>query len=75
MTVRARYQMAMWRLIGHRDVLTFTGACRTPECGQDSTPRTSPQEAQEWCLGHAGLTGHRHYDLTTTQMFTATPDG
>ncbi|MGW7555537.1 DUF7848 domain-containing protein [Streptomyces rimosus] len=32
--------------------------CMSSGCGQDSGPRSHPDDAQDWALRHTGRTGH-----------------
>ncbi|MFE9558840.1 hypothetical protein ACFYOD_35960 [Streptomyces sp. NPDC006703] len=70
--MKARYRFKKWRLTANPDVVGFTGKCTW--CPQTSFTVPLPDEAQLWCLQHAGATGHKVYELATVQMFTATPD-
>jgi hypothetical protein len=67
--MRAQYRYVDWRLTASQDTTGFTGKCSG--CDQASKPLPSSDAAQVWCLNHAGATGHRIFELTTAQRFTA----
>lgn len=71
--MKARYRFMEWRLTANPDAVGFTGRC--VECGDASAAAPIPDEVQVWCLKHAGVSGHRVYELATVQMFAAEPNG
>ncbi|MFI9050393.1 hypothetical protein [Streptomyces sp. NPDC053427] len=50
--------------------LRYVGTCLT--CGGQSTDTADADEAQVWCLQHAGTTHHTGYELSAVQYFGAT---
>ncbi|WP_149831125.1 hypothetical protein [Streptomyces tailanensis] len=38
--------------------VTFEAFCTTSDCGAESGSQEAQQTAQDWCLRHAGRTGH-----------------
>ncbi|MWA11581.1 hypothetical protein E5671_20765 [Streptomyces sp. BA2] len=40
-------------------------------CGEHSVDTAEPDEAQLWCLRHAGMTRHAGFELTAFQFFSA----
>ncbi|WP_055470997.1 DUF7848 domain-containing protein [Streptomyces pathocidini] len=40
-------------------------------CGRQSGAAESKDEPEDWCLRHAGLTGHTGFRATTTSFFRA----
>lgn len=67
---RRRYRFAEWTLttVPTMAVRHF-GKCLT--CGQRSAGTAEPDEAQVWCLKHAGLTHHSGYELSASQYCNA----
>ncbi|MFG2285148.1 hypothetical protein ACGFOU_03610 [Streptomyces sp. NPDC048595] len=66
--MRARYRFAEWTLAAHSEV-RFIGECL--DCGERCVDTESADEAQGWCLKHAGLTGDRRFEMRGFQLFTA----
>ncbi|MEV0371172.1 hypothetical protein AB0I10_15300 [Streptomyces sp. NPDC050636] len=68
--MRARYRFAEWTLAADSEVsLRFVGECL--DCGERCVDTASADEAQWWCLKHAGLTGDRRFEMKGFQFFTA----
>ncbi|MDH2388178.1 hypothetical protein QCN29_05110 [Streptomyces sp. HNM0663] len=69
---RRRYAFIDWTLTADTEAgLRFVAKCM--DCGESCTDTSSSDEAQVWCLKHAGLTGDRTFELIATQAFTAAP--
>jgi hypothetical protein len=69
-SVRRRYRFAEWTLTAMPTMtVRHFGKCLT--CGQRSADTAEPDEAQLWCLKHAGLTHHSGYELSAFQYFNA----
>ncbi|WP_455755154.1 DUF7848 domain-containing protein [Streptomyces luteogriseus] len=70
-SMRRRYRFAEWALrVAPNMAVRHFGKCLT--CGQRCTDTAEPDEAQVWCLKHAGLTHHSGYELSAFQYFNAT---
>jgi hypothetical protein len=69
-TTRGRYRFTEWTLTA---IPTMTarhfGKCLI--CGERSADTADPDDAQVWCLKHAGRTHHSGYELTAFQYFNA----
>ncbi|MEV8319479.1 hypothetical protein AB0Q95_35510 [Streptomyces sp. NPDC059900] len=50
-------------------VVRHVGKCLG--CSDHSVDSADPDAAQLWCLRHAGLTGHRGFELSAFQFFSA----
>ncbi|GAA2273405.1 hypothetical protein GCM10010234_05580 [Streptomyces hawaiiensis] len=69
-SVRRQYRFAEWTLTAVPTMaVRHFGRCLT--CGQCSASTAEPDEAQVWCLKHAGLTHHSGYELSAFQYFNA----
>ncbi|MGW2629281.1 DUF7848 domain-containing protein [Streptomyces chattanoogensis] len=66
--MRARYRFAEWTLAADSDA-GFVGECL--DCGECCGDTASADDAQGWCLKHAGLTGDRRFAMKGFQFFTA----
>ncbi|MFF4952660.1 hypothetical protein [Streptomyces chattanoogensis] len=66
--MRARYRFAEWTLAADAEA-RFAGECL--DCGERCADTASADEAQGWCLKHAGLTGDRCFAMKGSQFFTA----
>ncbi|MGY0486451.1 DUF7848 domain-containing protein [Streptomyces sp. WG-D5] len=67
---RRRFRFVEWTLsvtCGVRHV----GVCL--DCGERCQGAGSPDDAQLWCLRHAGVSGHTAYELSVSQEFGACP--
>ncbi|UQA94789.1 hypothetical protein K9S39_25630 [Streptomyces halobius] len=49
----------------------YVGTCLC--CGERSAGTDNPDDAQLWCLKHAGATGDTGYELSTHSCFDAAP--
>ncbi|MFF4604638.1 hypothetical protein ACFY12_18155 [Streptomyces sp. NPDC001339] len=49
--------------------LRHVGKCLI--CAEFCVDTAAPDEAQDWCLKHAGATGHTHYEMAAFQYFDA----
>ncbi|MEV5877937.1 hypothetical protein AB0L75_27685 [Streptomyces sp. NPDC052101] len=68
---RRRYRFAQWTLAAMPAMaVRHFGKCLT--CGERSADTADPDDAQVWCLKHAGLTHHSGYELSAFQYFNAT---
>lgn len=68
--MRARYRFAEWTLSAMPDVaVRYFGKCLT--CGERSVDTAEADDAQVWCLKHAGATHHSAYELSAFQYFDA----
>ena len=68
--MKARYGFAQWTLSADPVLgLRYVGRCL--DCGAFCVDTASPEEAQDWCLKHAGATGDIGFELTASQLFTA----
>ncbi len=38
--------------------ITWEASCTSPGCNTGSGPQETQESAQDWCLRHAGRTGH-----------------
>ncbi|WP_450373571.1 DUF7848 domain-containing protein [Streptomyces phaeolivaceus] len=54
--------------------VTFEAACLTDECGEQSGPQGEQEDAQDWCLRHAGRTGHDLFRRVVTDHARVTRD-
>lgn len=72
--MRGRYRFAQWTLSTMPTMaLRYFGKCLS--CGERSADTTSADDAQLWCLKHAGATGDTGYELSAFQYFNATMSG
>jgi hypothetical protein len=69
-SVRRRYRFAEWTLTA-MPTMTVRHFAKCLTCGQRSADTAEPDEAQLWCLKHAGLTHHSGYELSAFQYFNA----
>ncbi|MFG2500248.1 hypothetical protein ACGFSB_18800 [Streptomyces sp. NPDC048441] len=68
---RGRYVPLEWTLAAMPAVgVRHVGTCLV--CSGHSVDTVDPDEAQLWCLKHAGMTRHTGYELTAFQFFSAT---
>ena len=68
---RGRYRFAEWTLTAMPTMaVRHFGKCLT--CGERSDDTADADDAQVWCLKHAGLTHHSGYELSAFQYFNAT---
>jgi hypothetical protein len=66
-----RYRFTDWTLtVMPNMAVRHFGKCLT--CGERSADTAEPDDAQVWCLKHAGLTHHSGYELSAFQYFNAT---
>ncbi|MGW2562585.1 DUF7848 domain-containing protein [Streptomyces sp. NPDC001514] len=73
-TARGRFRFAEWTLTADAELgLRHYAECRN--CGAKSVDTADPDDAQVWCLKHAGLTGHTSFEMTAFQLFEAAPTG
>lgn len=69
--MRARYRFAEWTLSAIPTMsVRYVGKCLC--CGERSTDTANMDDAQMWCLKHAGATGDTGYELSAFQYFNAT---
>ncbi|MEV6757284.1 hypothetical protein [Streptomyces sp. NPDC051214] len=67
---RGQYRHIEWTLSAVPTMdLRHLGKCLT--CGERSTDSAVADDAQLWCLKHAGRTQHRSYELSAFQYFNA----
>ncbi|GGV66834.1 hypothetical protein GCM10010277_74950 [Streptomyces longisporoflavus] len=65
-----RYRQILWTLTAIPAIdARHVGKCLT--CSDRSVDTADPDEAQMWCLKHAGLTRHTGYELSAFQLFNA----
>ncbi|MGW6318942.1 DUF7848 domain-containing protein [Streptomyces sp. NPDC055099] len=68
---RGRFVLLEWTLAAMPgSAVRHVGKCLV--CSEHSVDSAEPDEAQLWCLRHAGTTRHSGYELTEFQFFTAT---
>ncbi|GAA3151106.1 hypothetical protein ACFQ0X_20960 [Streptomyces rectiviolaceus] len=68
---RGRYRPIEWTLSAIPTmVVRHVGRCLS--CGERSADTVDPDDAQLWCLRHAGMTQHSSYELSAFQYFNAT---
>ena len=68
---RGRYRPIEWTLTAMPAMsLRHVGTCLS--CSEHSVDTADPDEAQLWCLKHAGMTRHTGYELSAFQFFNAT---
>ncbi|MEU6989754.1 hypothetical protein ABZ953_03710 [Streptomyces sp. NPDC046465] len=66
-----RYVPLEWTLAAVPEMtVRHVGKCLV--CGHHSLDTADPDEAQLWCLKHAGITHHSGYELSAFQFFSAT---
>ncbi|MFF4603790.1 hypothetical protein ACFY12_13775 [Streptomyces sp. NPDC001339] len=69
--MRARYRFAEWTLKAAPGmVVRHFGKCLI--CWEHSVDTADPNDAQTWCLKHAGATRHSVYEMRAFQYFDAT---
>ena len=74
MSVRARYGFMAWTLMADSETgLRYMGECL--DCGKRSAESDSSDDAQLWCLKHAGMSSDTRFRLTAFQSFRASPSG
>ncbi|WP_442812418.1 DUF7848 domain-containing protein [Streptomyces sp. NBC_01210] len=74
MSGRARYGFMDWTLLADPETgLRYAGECL--DCGERSINGDSADDAQLWCLKHAGMSGDKRFKLTAFQSFDALPSG
>lgn len=54
--------------------VTYEAFCIAPHCGEDSGPQDVQEAAQDWCLGHTGITGHDLFRRVVTDHARVTRD-
>ncbi|MFG2503340.1 hypothetical protein ACGFSB_34670 [Streptomyces sp. NPDC048441] len=70
-TTRGRYVPLEWTLAAMPAMgVRHVGKCLA--CSDHSVDTADPDEAQLWCLRHAGMRHHTGYELTAFQFFSAT---
>ncbi|MEV0527067.1 hypothetical protein AB0I66_26905 [Streptomyces sp. NPDC050439] len=68
---RGRYRPIEWTLSAVPAMsVHHIGKCLA--CSQRSVDTADPDDAQLWCLRHAGMTRHSDYELSAFQYFNAT---
>ncbi|MGB8942027.1 MAG: hypothetical protein WCD21_17585 [Streptomyces sp.] len=68
---RGRYVTLEWTLAAiPAAAVRHVGKCLA--CSEHSVDTADPDEAQLWCLKHAGMTRHTGYELSAFQFFSAT---
>jgi hypothetical protein len=73
-TARGRFRFAEWTLTADTELgLRYHAKCR--DCGAKCIDTYSPDDAQLWCLKHAGRTGDTSFELFACQFFEAAPTG
>lgn len=67
---RGIYRFAEWTLKADSGAaVRYVGKCLT--CSERCVDTATGDDAQLWCLQHAGITGHNGYELSAFQYFTA----
>lgn len=67
---RGRFVPLEWTLAAMPGVaVRHVGKCLV--CSEHSVDSADPDEAQLWCLRHAGITRHTGFELTAFQFFGA----
>ncbi|MFE6159588.1 hypothetical protein ACFQ7F_11835 [Streptomyces sp. NPDC056486] len=67
---RGRFLPIEWTLTAMPALhMCHVGKCLV--CGEHSTDTADPDEAQLWCLRHAGMTRHPGYEMSAFQFFSA----
>ncbi|MEU3736553.1 hypothetical protein AB0E78_05710 [Streptomyces sp. NPDC032198] len=67
---RGIYRFAEWTLKAEPEAaVRHVGKCLT--CSEQCVDTAAGDDAQLWCLKHAGITGHGGYELSASQHFTA----
>ncbi|MCX4665904.1 hypothetical protein OG453_04320 [Streptomyces sp. NBC_01381] len=67
---RGIYRFAEWTLKADPEsAVRYVGKCLT--CSERCADTAAGDDAQLWCLKHAGITGHGGYELWAFQYFTA----
>ncbi|GAU68536.1 hypothetical protein SSP35_08_00300 [Streptomyces sp. NBRC 110611] len=68
--MRARYRFLKWKLSAVPGMAArHLGKCLI--CGQHSVDTPDADDAQTWCLKHAGATRHGVYEVSAFQYFDA----
>lgn len=68
---RGRYRHLEWTLTALPGmVVRHVGKCLL--CSHHSVDSADPDQAQLWCLKHAGMTRHAKFELSAFQFFNAT---
>jgi hypothetical protein len=69
--VRGIYRFANWALTPAPDEpARYVAKCLT--CGRRSMKTEDADEAQLWCLKHAGATRHSDFELSASRRYEAT---
>lgn len=64
------YRFAEWTLKADKEAtVRHVGKCLA--CSERCIDTAAGDDAQLWCLKHAGATGHSDYELKAFQFFTA----
>lgn len=67
---RGVYRFAEWTLKADPEATVgYVGKCLT--CSERYVDAACGDDAQLWCLRHAGITGHLGYELSALQYFGA----
>ncbi|MGH4029841.1 hypothetical protein ACQB60_12990 [Actinomycetota bacterium Odt1-20B] len=70
--VRGRYRFVDWTLSAMPAVaVRYVGRCLS--CGERCAGMAVADDAQLWCLKHAGATRHTGYEVSARQYFAAAP--
>ncbi|MFH8346905.1 hypothetical protein [Streptomyces sp. NPDC018045] len=71
--MRSTYRFTEWTLSAAPDTeIRYYAKCL--KCFAQSTDTNTSDEAQLWCLKHAGLSTCTRYELIAFQYFNARPD-
>jgi hypothetical protein len=67
---RGRYRFAEWTLTA-MPTMSVRYLAKCLSCGERSPDTATSDDAQVWCLKHAGVTGDTGYEMSAFQGFNA----